>query len=460
MGTHAVVIGASMAGLSAARVLADRFGSVTVLDRDDLPADAVPRRGVPQGRHGHVLLVSGLRALTELFPGLPDDLIAAGATRMDTGADMVVYRFGRRWRTAPTGLVLISQSRPQLEAIVRARVMALPRVTVKACAAVSALTGDPGRITGVRLDDGETLTADLVVDASGRGSRSDRWLSALDLPVPEQIEIKIGIAYSTRLYKRVPGEWPGFRGALVLPDPRSEQMAGMVLPIEGDRWLVTLLGFFDEPMPQDHDAFLAYARSLPVPDIYETIRDCEPQSEIKPFRFAGSLRQHYERLDRLPEGLIALGDAVCSFNPVYGQGMTVGAIEAESLGQTLAKAQAEGGIGMDFGRRWFQAITPVVDAAWKAVRLEDFRFPELARLCPLHLRPLQWYMDRVQRATHHSAFVTDQFYRVMNFLEPPTKFFSPRMIAEVLVPSFCGAGHSAALGSAPAPRVLETSRVG
>src|SRR4051812_24279738 len=251
----------------------------------------------------------------------------------------------------------------------------------------------------------------------------------------------------------------GRTGAVVVTG-KPGRRSGLMFPIEGDRWLVTLLGFFDEPMPQDHDAFLAYAHSLSVPDIYEAISDCEPLSEIKRFRFVGNLRRRYEQLSRFPEGLIALGDAVCSFNPVYGQGMTVGAIEAEALGQALAKAQLNGGLDPEFGRRWFQAITPVVDAAWKAVRLEDFRFPELARQCPLHLRPLQWYMGRVQQATHHSAFVTDQFYRVMNFLEPPTKFFRPRMIAEVLMPSFCGMGRSATLGNAPAPGVLETSRAG
>ena len=168
-----------------------------------------------------------------------------------------------------------------------------------------------------------------------------------------------------------------------------------MFPIEGDRWLVTLPGFFDEPMPQDHNAFLAYARSLAVPDIYETIRNGEPLSEIKRFRFIGSLRRRYERLEHVPEGLIAMGDAVCSFNPVYGQGMTVGAIEAEALSRAVTEARVEGGIGPDFGRRWFQTIRPVVDAAWNGVRLEDFRFPELARERPLRLRPLQWYMERV-----------------------------------------------------------------
>jgi 2-polyprenyl-6-methoxyphenol hydroxylase-like FAD-dependent oxidoreductase len=215
-------------------------------------------------------------------------------------------------------------------------------------------------------------------------------------------------------------------------------------------------------MPQDHNAFLAYARSLAVPDIYETIRNGEPLSEIKRFRFIGSLRRRYERLEHVPEGLIAMGDAVCSFNPVYGQGMTVGAIEAEALSRAVTEARVEGGIGPDFGRRWFQTIRPVVDAAWNGVRLEDFRFPELARERPLRLRPLQWYMERVQQATHRSAFVTDRFYRVMNFLEPPSAFFSPRVMAEVLLPGFGSThrGTTTAWSHAPVCRAPQASRVG
>ena len=187
----------------------------------------------------------------------------------------------------------------------------------------------------------------------------------------------------------------------------------------------------------------------------------EPLSEIKRYRFIGSLRRRYERLDRFPDGLIVFGDAVCSFNPVYGQGMTVSAIEAEALGQMLAAAQAEGGMRPGFGRRWFQAIRPVVDAAWNGVRLEDFRFPELARERPLHLRPMQWYMERVQRATHRSAFVTDRFYRVMNFLEPPSSLFSPRMIAKVTRAAFRKpSGNMSSRDMQPSLHVLPAGKAG
>jgi 2-polyprenyl-6-methoxyphenol hydroxylase-like FAD-dependent oxidoreductase len=217
---------------------------------------------------------------------------------------------------------------------------------------------------------------------------------------------------------------------------RPARRGGLVFPIEGDRWLVTLPGLGDERMPQDHEGFLAYARSLAVPDLHDMIAPCEPLSGIRRYRFVGSLRRRYERLDRFPDGLIVLGDAVCSFNPVYGQGMTVSAIEAEALGRMVADARAEGGLDPDFARRWFRTMKPIVDAAWNGALLEDLRLPELAGQRALRLRPMQWYMDRVQRATHRSAFVTNRFYRVMNFLDPPVRLFGPRMLAEVMLAGF------------------------
>jgi 2-polyprenyl-6-methoxyphenol hydroxylase-like FAD-dependent oxidoreductase len=241
---------------------------------------------------------------------------------------------------------------------------------------------------------------------------------------------------------------------------KPARRSGLIFPIEGDRWLVTLPGFFDEPMPQDHAGFLAFAGSLAVPDIYDTIRECEPLSEIKRYRFVGSLRRYYERLEGFPEGLIVIGDAVCSFNPVYGQGMTVSAIEVETLGQMLADARARGGVGPDFAKRWFRMIKPAIDAAWNGVRIEDLRFPELADQRPLHLRPMQWYMERVQQATHRSAFVTHQFYRVINFLDAPSRLFSPRMLAEVLFAGSGGLPKGTLLGDAPIGQVSQTGRAG
>jgi 2-polyprenyl-6-methoxyphenol hydroxylase-like FAD-dependent oxidoreductase len=171
---------------------------------------------------------------------------------------------------------------------------------------------------------------------------------------------------------------------------------------------------------------------LAVPDIYDAIRGLQPISGIAHHAFAGSLRRRYDRLDRFPAGLIALGDAVCSLNPVYGQGMTMGAIEAEALGRALARAGREGGIGADFGRRWFRDIAPAIDTAWDGVSLEDLSFPELVDQRSVRMRALQWYMRRIHRATHRSPSVTDRFYHVVNFLEPPASLFRPNVVAAAL----------------------------
>ncbi|MFW6077946.1 MAG: hypothetical protein ACOC71_09335 [Hyphomicrobiales bacterium] len=195
---------------------------------------------------------------------------------------------------------------------------------------------------------------------------------------------------------------------------------------------MTLTGLFDEPAPRDHEAFLAFARSLPVPDPHDEIRGLEPLSEPVRYRFPGSRWRRYDRLETLPAGLIATGDAVCSFNPVFGQGMTVAALEAEALAQAVSQAASSGKLDPQFPRRWYRQIGKVIGVAWQAVSTEDLRFPELSDRTPATLRPLQWYMDRVHRATHRSAAATEQFYRVIGFLDPPTALFRPRVIADAV----------------------------
>ena len=219
MDDRAIVIGAGIGGLTAARVLSRRYSTVTVLDRDTLPHDASPRRGVPQGAHPHILLVSGLRELSALFPGFEDELVAVGGTRFDTGTGLCTFRFGRRWSADPTGLDLVSVSRPQIEAVLRARVAGLPGVAIRDQVAVAGLSGQAERVTGVVLDTGETLDAALVVDCTGRGSRSDRWLGSLGLPPPAQLEVRVGVTYSTRTYRRRPGDLGEWQAAFTLPAP-------------------------------------------------------------------------------------------------------------------------------------------------------------------------------------------------------------------------------------------------
>jgi 2-polyprenyl-6-methoxyphenol hydroxylase-like FAD-dependent oxidoreductase len=459
---HAVVLGGSVAGLLAARVLAGHFAHVTVVERDELAQTSEARRGVPQGNHLHALLVRGRMIADTLLPGLSDELTALGAVRLDTGRDLA-WHYAGGWRARhDDGLHFLSMSRPLLEGQIRKRVGALPNVTILAGTRVVGLQADDARkVRGVRVArsrdsaQAQEIGADLVVDATGRGSVAPQWLSDLGFAAPPTELVGARVAYASRTFRRTCHK-PHWRALIVTGKPACR--SGLIFPIEQDRWLVTLPGFFDEPMPEDHEAFLAYAESLDMPDLFEMIRTCEPLSEIKRYRFAGSLRRRYEQLASLPEGLIVMGDAVCSFNPVYGQGMTVGAIEAEALGRLLVDAEAEGGLGPDFARRWFQTVKPIIDAAWNGVLLEDFKLPQLAKQRPLAMRPVQWYMERVHRATHRSAYATGQFYRVMNFLDAPSKLFSPRMMAEIALAGLTGSTGGAASGRTPSHEMLHPAR--
>ncbi len=432
---HAVVLGGSMAGLLAARALSPAFARVTIVERDALAADALARKGVPQGSHLHALLARGQRIAERLLPGLRDELTAAGAEPINAGQDLSWHAAGG-WRARyESDIDFLSMSCPLLESAVAGRIRALPNVTILDGLRTDGLLADGTGIVGVAVsrpgtrDGTREIACDLVVDAMGRGSATTQWLNERGLEAPPADLVGARVAYATTTFRRsnAQADW---RALIVSGNP--SRRSGLIFPIEGERWLVTLPGFFDEAMPHDRDGFLAYAASLAVPDLHAAIRDLEPLSEIKRHRFVGSLRRRYERLRHVPAGLIAIGDAVCSFNPIYGQGMTVAAIEAETLALALAEARIEGGIGSDFARTWFASIAPAIDAAWNGVLLEDFRFPELASQRPLSMRPKQWYMGRVQRATHRSAYATDRFYRVMNFLAPPTTLFSPRMVVEAL----------------------------
>ncbi len=259
-----------MAGLLAAHVLARHFDRVTLIERDRFPAGPEPRNGVPQGRHFHILLKRGALALGELFPGLPHALEAGGATAVDIGADMQIYQFGGYKVRAATGAVLLFLSRPFLEWHVRTRVVTVPNVVVREQCAVIGLAASAGgdRITGVQIAGGEApLAADLVVDASGRGSRSPVWLAALGYAKPAETTVTVDIGYTSRIYRRTPRDLDGSKAAYCLPKPPGERRHGALFPMEGDRWIAELGGWLGEEAPADERGFLEFARSLPAPEI-------------------------------------------------------------------------------------------------------------------------------------------------------------------------------------------------
>ncbi|HET9292411.1 MAG TPA: FAD-binding monooxygenase, partial [Actinomycetes bacterium] len=314
IGDRAVVLGASMAGLLAARVLADAYGQVTVIDRDELPEAGAHRRGVPQGRHLHGLLARGQQALEELLPGLTAELIAQGAPAGDMLADTRLYLSGHRLRQARTGLVVLCASRPVLEGHVRARVRAIPNLRfLDRCDILGlAATPDGRRVTGARVlrrADGsaaQLLGADLVVDATGRGARTPMWLEALGYPRPRQEQVRIGLGYASRTYRLPADALAGDLAVLQAATPGHPRTGGLQR-LEGDRWMLTLGGILGDHPPTDPDGFLEFARSLQFPDIYETVRDAEPLDDPVSFRFPASVRHRYERLGRFPDGLLVVG---------------------------------------------------------------------------------------------------------------------------------------------------------
>jgi 2-polyprenyl-6-methoxyphenol hydroxylase-like FAD-dependent oxidoreductase len=430
---RAVVVGASMAGLLAARVLADHFGQVTLIERDSLSDEIAPRRGVPQGAHAHALLAGGASVLEQLFPGFADELIARGAVRgygrfFSGGGYHDPYRFGGGGLFA---------SRPLIEDAVRSRVLALANVRLIDNRAVRGFQVDEAgtRVTGVRGVPAQqahepaahelATEAGLVVDASGRGTRTPAWLEALGYPQPELEVVEVDMAYSSRFYRREPQHLNGDAFANITATPSNRRASGM-LAQEGQRWIVTLAGYFGDFPPTDDQGFLAFARSLPASDVYDTIRDATPLSQPVTFRFPSNQRRHYERLARFPEGLLVLGDALCSFTPLYGQGMSVAAQEAAALGACLSEGDDR------LAQRFFARASAIVDMAWTITAGSDRRLAGERPRRPSE-RLLGWYMDRLQVAARYDPQVALAFLRVSNLLAAPASVLQPHTAWRVLL---------------------------
>lgn len=433
--TQAIVIGGSMAGLLTARVLSKHFTQVTLLERDEIRDQPEARKGQPQTRHLHGLLAKGLETMLAYFPTLIEDLQAGGAKVTDMGQGMRWHTFGGYRRQFKSGMNGALMSRPFLEWQIRRHVLALPNVRLIDACAVEGLTmhADGQRVTGVtisrRTGDQSTisLVADLVVDSSGRGSASPKWLVQLGYAKPAESFVKANVGYATRLYRRRPHDLEGAELLMIAPDAPQGKRTGLIFPIEGDRWICTLGGWAGDHPPTDEAGFLAFAQSLPAPDLAQMLKRLEPISEITPHKFAGSLRRHYETLSHFPEGYLVLGDAICSFNPVYGQGMTSAALQAAALDKLLITRTGLAGLWRDF----FNAAAKVVDIPWQLAVGEDFRFAETEGKKPAGVDLINAYVAKVHQATHHDTEVYTAFLKVMNLMAAPTTLFHPKILWRV-----------------------------
>ena len=436
---HAVVIGGSMTGLLAARVLSDHFEQVTMIERDRLTDDAEARKGVPQGRHVHNLRARGAAIIGEYFPDLFPTLAQDGAilVRLE---DVHWNQLGVWMAPVRSPVKALFQSRPFLEQHVRDQLAARDNVRIMDACEVSQLCAHDDRITGVVLryrtgeQHEEALSADLVVDTSGRGSRAPQWLNSLGYGNVQETSVKIDIGYATRIYRcpaHLPANW---KGLFIYGRPPDDKRGGVILPIQGGYWMVTLVGSLRDYPPDDEAGFLEFARSLAQPDLYEAMKDAEPVTPTAVYKYSANRWRHYERMERLPEGFIIMGDAACSFNPVYGQGMSVAAIEAQSLDRCLREQEMFAGNNglVGFTQRFQQAIARDIKTPWLLSTGEDLRYPGAEGKRSLSIRLLNRYMRRVIELTASDPRVTTTLLRVRNLLKPLSTLFQPRIILAVL----------------------------
>lgn len=370
---HAVVVGSGLAGVLTAAVLARYAGHVTVVDRDELPAGPSLRKGVPQAHHAHLLMGGGALAIEELLPGALAELYLAGARRIELPEDLVALTaYGWQNRFAGTHF-MISCGRALLDWVIRDLVLRDERITLRPSTEVMDLTGDHTHITGVALRDAGPLAANLVVDASGRGSRARNWLLALGVPPVKADTVDSGLAYATRVFETPDGLPDRFPAITIMADVRSDAPGqnGVLLPIEDDRWIVTVSGTRGGEPPTDEDAFVAFARGLRHPLIGDLVANAEPVGRVHSSRSTVNRRTYFEQVPQWPAGLLVLGDALAAFNPIYGHGMSCAALSAAALDRVLrGRPPSE-----ELAARAQRAAAASVNDAWRFATSQDVRYP-------------------------------------------------------------------------------------
>ncbi|MCG8417207.1 MAG: FAD-binding protein [Proteobacteria bacterium] len=448
-GNHAVVIGSGIAGLLAAHVASEHFDRVTIIERDQMPGDHMGcRTGIPQGRHPHALLSRGLAILEEFFPGLTPELQEGGATMLNSGTDLAFYIFGK-WRQPEfrSDTRVTSCSRPFLEGTVYKRIAANQKIEFITEAEVVGVCTDElrQRATGVRWrrrgDPGgqkEEIIADLVVDTSGIDSKVPTWLESLGYSPPTETVVDASPMYSTRLYKRPEkADQLAWKSIVMAPSTVTGKRGGVLFILEKNRWSVTLVGMMGERPPTSEDEYLEYARSLPDPRIYEAIKSAEPVTAPYGYQRTANRLRHYHQLPRYLDNLLVMGESVCSFNPMYAQGMSVAAMGSLVMRDCL-RGQLQNGSSRDLAglsRRFQTKLIKVINLPWQMSTSQDKQWlvADGAAKFSLPERLMGGYMERVVRTHLVDARVAEAFFHVQHMLSPPPILFKPSIALRVLL---------------------------
>ncbi|NHN49298.1 FAD-dependent monooxygenase [Halostella sp. JP-L12] len=429
---RAVVVGGSIAGLCAARVLADVFKEVVVLERDALPDEPVARTGAPQTSHPHALLEAGRATMEDLFSGFGEEILAAGGLLIDSGSDMAYYDQGGYVADTTARLPTYCASRALFEYVVRKQVQALDGVRIKDDTHMTGYLTDEEAtaVTGVafRNTDGaeRQLPAALTVDATGRTSRTPQWLSDHGYEAPPVDEVHVDVTYSTIRIERPPDD----RRVFFVPPSSPRTRGSAIIPIEDDQWEVIIQGVHGDTAPTEPGSFTKFVDSLPVAEPGQLVTEQSWRSDtIDHYPYPSSRRHRYETLDRFPEGLVVTGDAIASFNPIYGQGMSVAALDAVELHHALKP-------GIDgVASRFFDRAATVVDAVWRMAVGADFGFPQTTGPKPRGADLSNWYFERLLRRSHTDPTLSEAFMRVMRLEQPPATLLKPGIARRVLQPT-------------------------
>jgi 2-polyprenyl-6-methoxyphenol hydroxylase-like FAD-dependent oxidoreductase len=439
LGEKALVIGGSIAGLLAARILSEFYEEVLIIEKDKKNEKDLARTGVPQGSHGHALLKSGEEILNELFPGIVDELIADGSVKSDFTSELAWNHHGSWKMKYHAGVSIIQQSRPFLEWHIQRKLEMIPNISfLYGTKAIKLLIdSDSTEVTGIEIQkDGSTATykVDFVVDATGAGSTTSNWLQQLGFNPPEKTEAKVNLFYASRIYSTLSSTTKEWNNLLVYPNPPSQNRGGSISPIENQRWMVTLLGYGVDSPPRNGDEFLQYSKSLEHLDVYEAIKNARPETDVSLYRFPALRRFHYEKLKRFPNRLVVIGDAFCRIDPVFGQGMSIAALEAIALKKELQKALQKNNLSQ-ISLNTHRSFSKIIDVPWLIALTEDFRFSHTVGTKPFGLPLLKWYVKRVILACENNQHVYGRLINVLQLKAHPVSLFNPSTLKAVLFPN-------------------------
>ena len=428
---HAAVIGGSMAGLVAARVLSNHFKKVTIIEKDKVTNKPETRKGQPQTRHIHLVLAHAMNILSEYFPSLKKELIENGALELDVGNDYNWYSYGGFKKKGVTGITALTMTRELLEYHVKKQVLEIQNITIQDETKAIEMNMREENVKALIIEkagERHVIDTDFVVDASGRGTRAFKWLEQYGYPTPEESKVKIDIMYVTILLERK--KMPQGEKTEVIsytPDAPKEKLGAVLMPIEDDRWVLTLIGMRGAVPPQNDEELLKFLKELPITELYDTIADAKRLTDFAVYKYPNSVRRHYEKLKKFPGSYLVLGDAVSSFNPMYAQGMASSICQAKILDEVLKSTPSN----EEVFKPYINKVNKVIEDFWTSGAYEDFKYPETEGEKPVGLKMVNGYMKAFQKAANKDTELFKELLEVAGYLKSGKELFRPKILWKV-----------------------------